>query len=75
MKCKFPPGVLLTFIKEGIVNYINTTFPNFYIESISHKHNRNEVELNNDVELVFDSNGVFFCTLTIKKIFFCSVII
>ncbi|MDO5759744.1 MAG: PepSY-like domain-containing protein [Bacteroidota bacterium] len=59
VECKLAPGVPLTFIKEGIVTYVSTRFPNAYIESISYEHNRYEVDLSNHVDLVFDSNGNF----------------
>lgn len=59
VECKFNPGVPLTFIKEGVVSYISTKFPNAFIESISYEHKRYEVDLSNDVEIIFDSEGKF----------------
>lgn len=59
VESKFRPGVPLTFIKEGIVSHISTRFPYAFIESISYEHRRYEVDLSNDVEMIFDSEGRF----------------
>lgn len=59
VECKFRPGVPLTFIKQGIVSLVSSRFPYAFIESISFEHNRYEVDLSNDIEMVFDSEGRF----------------
>lgn len=57
VECKLSPGVPLTFVPTNMVSYLKTNFAHTFVESISIEHKRYEVELNNDLELVFDTNG------------------
>lgn len=47
------------FILPGIIEYVNESYPNTTINGIEKKKSSYEVELNNDLELVFDLNGQF----------------
>lgn len=53
-----PPSVLL-LLNNGILDYINTNYPNNTIEEIEKKGTNIEVELNNDIELLFNASGSF----------------
>lgn len=46
-------------IQEKIIAYINTNYPNFSIVEIEIENQKIEVELSNDIELIFDMNGNF----------------
>lgn len=59
VECKFSPGVPLSFLPTTMAAYLEAHFVNTYIENISIDHRRYEVELNNDIELVFDLKGNF----------------
>lgn len=50
-----PEGIVPT----PIVNYVQTTYPQNFIVSISIDHNKYDVELNNALDLEFDKNGNF----------------
>lgn len=52
-------AVPTSIIPVGISSYVNSNYPSSYIIEISRKHHRFEVELNNDVDLVFDKAGKF----------------
>ena len=44
-------------VPAQITNYVNANFPGKHIDQIEKKHNGNwEIELNNDIEIEFDSN-------------------
>lgn len=51
-------------VPEGIVpmpilNYVTTNFNMYYIVKIKQERREYEVELNNDMDLKFDKNGIF----------------
>jgi len=46
-------------IPTAIANYVHEKFPENFIVKIGKDKNRYEVELNNDMDLVFDKNGNF----------------
>ncbi len=48
-----------TFIPEKIVNYVTTNYPNINFNSIDIERNSYDVELTNDVDLIFDLDGNF----------------
>lgn len=47
------------FVPASIVNYVNEKYPNAPINSIEKNKKSYDVELTNDLDLVFDSNGNF----------------
>ena len=52
-------GVPTGFMPQAMVNYIATNFPMAQIIKIHKERSKFEVELRNDIELVFDLNGNF----------------
>ena len=50
-----PAGIIPT----AIASYVLEKFPNNFIVKIAKERNQYEVELNNDMDLVFDQNGNF----------------
>lgn len=48
-----------SFILPAIVNYVNATYPSVGINGIDREPNVFDVELNNDLDLVFDKEGNF----------------
>lgn len=58
-KYKAVPGSVLNLLPEGINNYVNASFPDSSIVKVDKERGRIEVELDNDLELVFDKNGAF----------------
>ena len=50
-----PTGVLL----PNTIAYLTTRFPMNYPTQVKYEHNRYEVELNNELDLLFDKNGNF----------------
>src|SRR5699024_4641471 len=46
-------------IPDKIAAYVKSNYPNNYIIQIEIEHNRRGVELNDDLELIFDKNGNF----------------
>ncbi|MGH2622300.1 MAG: PepSY-like domain-containing protein [Sphingobacterium sp.] len=48
-----------TFILPSIVNYVSTEYPNFGINDIDKERNGFDVELTNELDLVFDTEGNF----------------
>lgn len=44
-------------IPERILEYVQTTYPNAFIEEISKKTDRYEVDLSTDIDLIFDLDG------------------
>ena len=52
-------GVLETLVPVKIVEYVHATFPNAIITSYKFEQMKQEVEINNDMELIFDKRGHF----------------
>lgn len=52
-------GVKEAFIPAGIMQYVRETFPNAVITEFKRSPMKQEVELNNDLELVFNKRGQF----------------
>lgn len=48
-----------TFILPSIVNYVSTEYPAFGINDIDKERNGFEVELTNELDLLFDKDGNF----------------
>lgn len=44
-------------IPEKILEYVQTTYPDSFIEEISKKTDRYEVDLSTDIDLIFDLDG------------------
>ena len=52
-------GINDAFVPEAILTYIRTTFPNATITEYKNEGNKQEIELNDKMELVFSKNGKF----------------
>lgn len=48
-----------SFILPAIVSYVNSSYPSVGINGIDREPNGFDVELTNDVDLIFDSQGNF----------------
>ena len=59
IKIENEKGIDLTFVPSGIKKYVTETFPNAFIVEYKRSTMRQEVELNIDVELIFDRSGRF----------------
>lgn len=53
------PASILALIPESIPAYVTENYPDQIIVEINKEHFGYEVDLNNNVELEFDSNGTF----------------
>ena len=58
-KVKNPQGIKDLFVPENILQYVQKTFPNATITKYSHDRLKQEVELNDKMELVFNNWGTF----------------
>ena len=56
--CK-PNAVPAGIVPQAIVNYVSTKFPNAFIIEYSIDRRKQEIELNNGLDLTFDKNGNF----------------
>ena len=54
-----PDAVPVLIIPEKILQFVNNKYPDSYVVSIERKLTRYLVDLNNDLELVFDDEGNF----------------
>lgn len=52
-------GVPTSFLPEAISEYIAKTFPNAKVTEYQKKKSRQEVELNNQLDLIFNKRGKF----------------
>lgn len=52
-------GIPTGFMPQAMVNYVTANFPGVNIVKINKERSKFEVELRNDIELVFDQNGNF----------------
>lgn len=52
-------GINETLVPENILEYVRKTFPNATITEYQREHSRQEVELNNNLDLVFNKRGKF----------------
>jgi len=52
-------GVKLELIPEKIKEYVHATFPNAIITGYTFESSKQEVEINDDIDLVFDKHGRF----------------
>jgi len=55
---QLPAGVLLA----NTAQYLTAKFPMNFATHVKYEHKRYEVELNNDLDLLFDENGNFIGT-------------
>ncbi len=56
---EFSQGLPDSVIPDPILDYVKANYPKNFIVSWEREKNRQYVELDNDVELVFDDNGEF----------------
>ena len=52
-------GINETLVPENIMEYVRQTFPNATITEYQRERSRQEVELNNNLELIFNKRGKF----------------
>lgn len=56
---KVTNAIPTSFILPMIVDYVNTNYPTTAINGIDKEKNRFDVDLTNELDLVFDANGKF----------------
>lgn len=58
-KVKSKEGVMDVFVPQTILKYVQTTFPNSIITEYKCERLKQEIEINNDIDLVFYRKGKF----------------
>lgn len=53
------PETIIALLPEGVPTYVKTTYPTLHIASIEKKLYGFEIELNNDLDLMFNFEGAF----------------
>ena len=56
---KSKDGVMDVFIPKEILKYVRATFPNSIITEYKYERWRQEIEINNDMDLIFSRKGKF----------------
>lgn len=53
------PASIMALIPEAISSYVKTNYPNQFIVEVNKEYFGYEIDLNNNIELEFDTNGNF----------------